>query len=662
MRIRCTACSALLQVADQVAGKRIRCPRCKEPTLAAPLPPEKPRPQSAAVRATPPPKSRKVAVDEEADDAPRPKKKKNKKRKKDKSQMIVGLAVTGGVAACIAISIAVVAFTNRSAPIPAKDAQAKTAEQTETFVPQKKRPLNQPPKANAAPKPPDETPAPVKAKPKSEPKSEPKAKLNLKPAPVTTGIGKAVNVPFDASEVGSRAMNRDNDKRFEIPIVESNFKLPDISEAEWFETGEVELKAMRRTLGESYDKIGHKDPKWDEPAHKALELAAQMYVKKRKDWPLHKDIYPQVVKAIDAGCDDPQILYLHARTLLEKATPEEVVARYLKAADAMRRSKCSPYRRTNALMYAANMLLGKSDAFDVEKAARYYSDSLDAFAQSVKEEQKDPALRPRFAELMQELQFVGAKFRSSSLAGYQLVDLALKKTPNSEVFRQKLLGHFMLSYAWEARGSGVAAIVGEDQFKLFNERLLISLNALTKAWELDPTDASTAASAITVLKGLGADAGTIKIWFDRAMSADPGSLAACNALIDFLDPKWGGNVPDLIAFGRECGKSKLVRTGIPLLLGEAHFRIATPMGTEKAAAYIRREWLWKEISDPFEAYLKAVPWDSKAHGLYAMYSAFAGRVDLARKHFEHSPTDPPSAVFNAEQFRWAREVSAVKKK
>ena len=243
-----------------------------------------------------------------------------------------------------------------------------------------------------------------------------------------------------------------------------------------------------------------------------------------------------------------------------------------------------------------------------------------------------------------------------------MVDFALAKAPNSEAFRQKLLGEFMLSYAWEARGGGVAATVGQDRFKLFHERLLIAQQALTKAWELDPTDASTATNAITVLKGLGAGENDVKLWFDRAMKADPGSVAACKELIDFLDPKWGGNAPELVAFGRECARSKAVCSGIPLLVGEAHFRVVILQGHPIATAYARQPSVWKEISDAFDAHFKAVPWDADAHGLFAIYCAYAGQRERSREHFEKSPGNPPSMIFGPDQWRWAREIAGVKKK
>ena len=265
MRIRCTACSALLQVADELAGKRIRCPRCKEPTVATPAPVEKARPQSAiAVRAgtsaTKPTRPRKVVDEDEEDETPKPrKKKKKKKRKKDNTPMIVGIAVSGGVAVSIAIITAVLVLTRPAADVPPNVVQVRAAD----------------------------------------------AEL--------PGKGGVLNPRVDLAKDLPKGFAKDVPKVAEVPVVESSFKLPDVSEAEWFERGKSELKGMRRTLGEDYDKVGRKDPKWDEPARKALELAAQMYAKKQETSPRNKDVYPLIVKAIQAGCDDPLILFHHAR-------------------------------------------------------------------------------------------------------------------------------------------------------------------------------------------------------------------------------------------------------------------------------------------------------------------------------------------------------------
>ena len=154
----------------------------------------------------------------------------------------------------------------------------------------------------------------------------------------------------------------------------------------------------------------------------------------------------------------------------------------------------------------------------------HFADALEALAISVKEEHDNVALQLHFSVAMVDLLNLGTRLTQSSLAGYKAVDAALKKAPNGEAFRLKLLGDFLTSYAWEARGAGVAATVGQDRFKLFNERLLGARQALAKAWDLDPTDALTATRMITVLKGLGAEEDDIEVWFDRA--GEGGSRAA----------------------------------------------------------------------------------------------------------------------------------------
>ena len=115
MRIRCTECSALLQVADEVAGKRIRCPRCKEATVAVAALAENAQSKAAAARPKIPVPSLRADDVEEGDETPRRRKKK-KKRKKDNAPMLVGIAVTGGVTVCIAIIVVVLTLTRRTAP------------------------------------------------------------------------------------------------------------------------------------------------------------------------------------------------------------------------------------------------------------------------------------------------------------------------------------------------------------------------------------------------------------------------------------------------------------------------------------------------------------------------------------------------------------------
>lgn len=115
------------------------------------------------------------------------------------------------------------------------------------------------------------------------------------------------------------------------------------------------LEWNRRTLGEAYDKIGKKDPRWDESARKTLDLAARMFSLQYDPPVKFADVHADAKKALDAGCRDPLVLYLYARTSAGKdfPGPAEYNKRLQEAADAMAASKYSPFRKAVAIHAAA---------------------------------------------------------------------------------------------------------------------------------------------------------------------------------------------------------------------------------------------------------------------------------------------------------------------
>ena len=81
------------------------------------------------------------------------------------------------------------------------------------------------------------------------------------------------------------------------------------------------LEWNRRTLEGSYDWAGKKDPRWDPAAREALDAAARMFSFQVDPFVYLKDVHVPAKKAVDAGCDDPLILYLYARTSVGKDFP-----------------------------------------------------------------------------------------------------------------------------------------------------------------------------------------------------------------------------------------------------------------------------------------------------------------------------------------------------
>ena len=447
-----------------------------------------------------------------------------------------------------------------------------------------------------------------------------------------------------------------------VAVIASKFTLPEGSDDVWLARQEADRKAMQRTLKDAYDKIGKRDPKWDESARGALDLRrphprrTRMSARRRK----LRYVDDHVNKAIQAGCDDPMLLYLHTRTFRvdEGHTAEEVVQSIVTAAEKLRDSKYSSYHRMTALRSAASVLRLIKRPEMQDKGRKLLTEAMTAYALAAKEAQDDGALRIRLTDEGRNLLVTAQIFGDDAQTAFTRVDDALKPVAEAEAIRQKLKGDFLISYAWDARGGGLAGTVTKEGWQLFHERLRQANEALESAWSLDAKDAATAARAITICKGLQLGDTAVQKWFDRAMAADPGCRAACDELIDFLDPKWGGSREKLVAFGRECKKSKTHLSGIPLLVAEAHARafLFAPPGTMET--YLKSAPVWSEIAAVHDEHFAKLPDDALAHASYAMYCGLVQKWDLASTHFQQAEgAVPASLIFAPEQFLLARQIA-----
>ena len=73
------------------------------------------------------------------------------------------------------------------------------------------------------------------------------------------------------------------------------------------------LAWTERTLAVPYEKVGKKDPRWDALVRELMKTAVPLFVRP-EDSSTHDDVYKAAKKAIDAGCDDPIVLYIYARS------------------------------------------------------------------------------------------------------------------------------------------------------------------------------------------------------------------------------------------------------------------------------------------------------------------------------------------------------------
>src|SRR5258706_14994868 len=109
----------------------------------------------------------------------------------------------------------------------------------------------------------------------------------------------------------------------------------------------IKQKWVTKEMVEAYDKVGHHDAKWDEPARLALRLSVDMWGAPRSREGGNWVQFQAAQRAIDAGCDDPMVLYVYARTFVNfGGDPDKCRHLHNQAADALRGSRYSGFYKS----------------------------------------------------------------------------------------------------------------------------------------------------------------------------------------------------------------------------------------------------------------------------------------------------------------------------
>jgi hypothetical protein len=416
----------------------------------------------------------------------------------------------------------------------------------------------------------------------------------------------------------------------------------------------------RRTLEGAYDKVGRKDPRWDRPAREAMRAAAHVFSSAPDVGASPAGVYNAAKQALDAGCDDPLVLYLYARTSTPAghAGPQEADRRYTAAAVAMQRSAYPPFRRFSALKMAGITKATREGATpeEREEAVRQLDAALDLLSRSVAEDEHNLDTENLWYELPRAAIAVRQKRGEGHKAAYDEVDAILAKSPSLEVIRLQVRGDFFINYAWEARGNGYADTVTEEGWRQFRERLTEARAALERAWALKPGDLRAAVLMLRVEKGIGGDRAEMEKWFERAMRADGNCRDACLDKLDWLDPKWHGSREELLAFGRACRDSKNWQMQIPLLLGDAHYRVARQLSEDERREYLGTEEVWRDIKGVYDEYLEHVPGDKGVRSQYAGLCYMCGKYPEAYAQFQAVGGNPIGSTIFPED--WLKQVRA----
>ncbi len=376
-------------------------------------------------------------------------------------------------------------------------------------------------------------------------------------------------------------------------------------------------RAWRRaTLAGEYERVGRKDPKWDEPARQSLDILAEIEMNDRTERERDYHRISQLAdSAVRAGCDDPMVRYLQ----LGFGGPgtkdtNTAVQTYLKVAADLSGSGYPEIRKFYGCLRAAYGIRNwdwkghGGEIGNLEVEAR--SHLVAALA--------DKNLPPMEAgsacvDLLEQMKGWKGEFEPT----YEALAAPLEKNFSGTPVPSAVKGAFYIDYAWEARGNGYANTVTADGWKLFGTRLETAAAALEKGWRMDPGDPFMPTKMLTVMVCESKRREEMEVWFVRAMKAYSNNWTACNTKLMYLEPKWGGSPEAMVEFGRECRTNEAWGWDVRLMIVDAHWAVSGYAKDRKL--YLRQPEVWEEIHAAYEDYFRNNP-DSVYRRNYAWYA------------------------------------------
>ena len=328
------------------------------------------------------------------------------------------------------------------------------------------------------------------------------------------------------------------------------------------------LDFNRRTLGGAYDRVGKHDPAWDEKAKAFLDGMAVYFAYANSEpcyWDVPRPTGEQLLAlgkaAVDAGCDDPLVLYCRAAMLDDLRRPEHTGPMLERAAQGLIDRKYPAYRVAAAVSRLEKKITGlpRSEA----AVANYRKVTWDARIISLVEKNPD-----RDKDIRILLEMADEVFAPATPARKLEFCRTVEGEAGADPWVVNILyGRYERAAAWEARGGGFANTVTPEGWRGFAEHLAKAHDYLAKAHALHPDRPEAATELIKVTMGGGAQFNEApRDWFDKATRAQLDYEPAYNAYVYSILPRWGGDYRTMFDFGRECVASGRYDTDVPYQL------------------------------------------------------------------------------------------------
>lgn len=404
---------------------------------------------------------------------------------------------------------------------------------------------------------------------------------------------------------------------------------------------------FERNVIQAYRKVGHRSPKWDDAAETFLRESAPSFLQLAPEGT--QDLRARAKVALDAGCDDPAVLFFAARAIAAQDTRSRVASELFERAVAGMRD--TAYPRAIARLVAAG-LRSDYERRDEGTGKRASLDPVEL--RWFKESLTDGSYEPD-DDVVVATQFIsgrGSWFFSRNQAA---VTSAVEAAPWVDPWVRLLLkGDRQISEAWNSRGTKYASKVKGEEWKGMQESLAQAREALTASWKLRPDRPEAATAMITVAMAEAQPGETPRLWFDRAVAARFDYMPAYDYLQNALRWRWSGDPGALLAFARECAATRRFDTDVPFFAYRTVQRIEWDKFQEARYA--------DDLDDPEEARIAAEravlpPSPFKDDDVYEMVSTVFTRYrrQAASTRWQRYASYQVVAAYKAERYDEARK-------
>ncbi|HBA86305.1 MAG TPA: hypothetical protein DCZ95_19670 [Verrucomicrobia bacterium] len=333
--------------------------------------------------------------------------------------------------------------------------------------------------------------------------------------------------------------------------------------------GEKQYVAMvlawnHRTLQQAYLDVGRTNKVWDALAIGLLDGLAQ-FISHTTPSPNLPTLRKQAQAAIDAGCDDPLVLYVQGWCLQSSGLNDKAEPVLEKAFEGLQDSRYPAVRKA----FAAMRLLGnKLELGPVAAADEQHL--LDAYLSGMTE----AITAGEFTGIEERHFFDLVKDQFQTWADYKIfpaeqlwpeLERRLREHhAGSPWLLAMLQADYHYTAAWTARGSGFANTVTDKGWATFRQQYPQAVSFYRKACELRPDYPEAAAEMVAAVNaGFGDAEDDCRRWFERSLQAQFDYERAYSAYMMHVLPRWGGTVEGALSFGRECLATKRFDTVIP---------------------------------------------------------------------------------------------------